>query len=122
MRIIVHKRFTRRTHPSMSPENGTRQQHHVMSTQEDIRLLAGKQEEVMIRKPATSLEIDLLFLQARRTGIIRMPVPMEVSQDDYVDAHGPEDLHPLRAIIERVLVRQHFVQVHVKMAHEHLVS
>src|SRR5215471_13621314 len=105
----------------MGPENWVRQQHHIVATQESVGLLARNEQEVTIRKATASFEIDLLFLEAQWTRIVRMRVGVEVSQDHDVHTQSPEDLSPLRTVIERVLVSEHLAEVHVKVADEHFV-
>jgi len=99
----------------MGPKNRVRQEHHIVAAQKDIGLLARYQKEVPIRKAAASFEIGLLFLEAQWARIVRMRVGVEVSQDDSVHAQSPEDLEPLRTIVERALVGEHFTQMHVKV-------
>src|SRR6516225_5169119 len=105
----------------MGPKNRVRQEHHIVAAQKDIGLLARNQKEVLIAKAAASFEIDLLFLEAQWARIVRMRVGVEVSQDDNVHAQGPEDLEPLRTIVERALVGEHFTQMHVKVTDQHFV-
>ena len=105
----------------MGPENRVRQQHHIVAAQKYIGLLARNQKEVTIGKAAASFEIHLLFLEAQRARIVRMRVGVEVSEDYNVDAQSPEDLRPLRTIVERALVGEHFGEMHVKVADEHFV-
>src|SRR5215471_16621163 len=105
----------------MGPKNRVRQEHHIVAAQKDIGLLARYQKEVPIRKATASFEIDLLFLEAQWARIVRMRVGVEVSQDHDVHTQSPEDLSPLRTVIERVLVSEHFAEVHVKVADEHFV-
>src|SRR5438046_195649 len=105
----------------MGPENRVRQEHHIVAAEKHVGLLARNQKEVAIRKAPAPFEIDLLFLEAQGARIVWMRVGVEVSQDDDVDAQSPEDLSPLRTIVERALVGKHFAEMHVKVADQHLV-
>ena len=86
--------------PFHRPVDGPREQVHpvtgtlagVGEAEGDIGLLAGEEQERVVREPPAFVEHRLHFGQPERTGVLGMAVAVELGQVDDLDAHGLE--HP----------------------------
>jgi len=76
-----------------------------------IRLFGRDYQEILIRKPLRRLEVDLLLLEAFRSGIAWVRVVVEVPEIDDVYSQGVKGWNPAGLIVKGLAIAEHLVEV-----------
>src|SRR5262245_22045635 len=106
----------------MCIEDRLREHEHVVAAEIPVRLFTWYQQKIAIRESLTALEIDSLLIQPRLARIIGMAIAVKVGEDGDVDAQIPKYGQPRRLFVDCSHIAKLFVEMKVKMAHQHLVA
>src|ERR1039457_5340955 len=120
LRVVLGELLPIRSH--VRPVDRMRQERYVVATQRRLGLLARHQQESTAGEEGGARAIGLLLSEAKRAGIVGMRITMKIREDRDIDAEPPEYLQPAWLQIQSPGVGKLLVEVHMKMAHEHLVT
>src|SRR6187200_2270253 len=112
--MIFYERLSRL--PDLRPENGSRKNRRVMTSEVRVGFLSWHDQKVTIRMASRRFEVGLLFRQSQRPRVLGVTIPVEVRHHRDVDAQRPKRWNPWRLKIQAACIQDLLVKRSVEVA------